>query len=167
VPDDQKRTATEARIAGVAIILALGAFYILVGHEWYFSGHMVLCTYDESTNAHSWCYKPPVPAVLPNSTVGTDEFSTNLSVINDSYRGRTQYWNDSFVSELFGQINDLLMKWFQQFVDSWFWPVFAPRWNAFFASEGHRLAFGIVVGSIYAALVSKIIGSLVDWAHGK
>lgn len=54
----------------------------------------------------------------------------------------------------------------------WFWSEFAPHWNAFFSADGktadsHRLALGIVVGGFYTALVSKVIGPLVDWAQPK
>ena len=47
------------------------------------------------------------------------------------------------------------MKWFNEFMNGWFWPVFAPQWNAFFSvesSEGHRIAFGVIAGIFYGAL---------------
>ena len=166
---NDEKAATSARLAGLAIILALGIFYIFIGHDWYFNGKMALCTYDETVKPASWCYNPPDnPKDRLQSNTGVNGVvQSSLDSINDTYRGKNKYFNDDIVGNLFNQIGDLIQKWFSQFMYSWFWPVFAPQWNAFFVSEGHRLAFGVIVGGFYAALVSKVVGSLVDWSHGK
>jgi hypothetical protein len=55
-----------------------------------------------------------------------------------------------------------MMKWFTEFMNGWFWQEFAPQWNAFFSvdsssAEGHRIAFGVIAGIFYGALVTKVI----------
>ena len=111
---DNEKSATFARLGGLAIILALGAFYIVIGHEWYFSGKMVLCTYDETVNPGSWCYKPPLTSNGPVLSNGSPQSSidtileNSLSTINDTYRGEHQWFNDDIVGNLFEQIGKLL-----------------------------------------------------------
>ena len=157
-----------ARLSGLALVVALGAFYVVIGHEWYFKGSMVLCTSDEVMKRTSWCYRNPQADTLDPA----DPLGPSLGSINENYRGVHEFWGDDIISNLFRQIGNALTKWFIEFSNVWFWPVFAPQWNAFFSSDdtsasGHRIAFGVIVGVFYGALVSRIIGSLVDWAHGK
>jgi len=54
---DDKVTSAIARVVSLVVVLALGAFYVLVAHEWYFKGKMLLCTYNETMTMDSWCYR--------------------------------------------------------------------------------------------------------------
>jgi hypothetical protein len=84
---DEKTTSSIARVAGLVVVLALGAFYVVIGHEWYFRGKMVLCTYNETLKLGSWCYKPYPP-------VGASEgnpISDRLGSIDETYRGKNKF----------------------------------------------------------------------------
>ncbi len=166
---DDTRPGTTARLTGFALIVALAAFYVALGHEWYFGGKMLLCTPEEITKPASWCHKPDPPR---EAIANPNDLFPAFGRYNDTYEGLGKFWGDDVVSNLFSQIGSILERWFAELMNGWFWPVFAPQWNAFFSTDdptanGHRLAFGLIVGVFYGALVSKVIGSLVDWAHGK
>ncbi len=165
---NENATSSITRVVGLVIVLALGAFYVVIGHEWYFKGKMVLCTYNETMKLGSWCYKP---YPLVGASQG-DPITNSLGSIDETYHGVHEYFNDDIIGNLFQQIGSLMMKWFTELMNGWFWQEFAPQWNTFFSvdnssAEGHRIAFGVIVGIFYGALVTKVIGSLLDWAHGK
>lgn len=46
-------------------------------------------------------------------------FCSNPGVINDTYRGMGQPYNDNIVGNFFGQIGQLIGKWIAEFIDGW------------------------------------------------
>jgi hypothetical protein len=165
---DDKMTSAAARLTGLAVVLALGTFYVFIGHQWYFTGKMLLCTYEETVKQGSWCYK-----AYPTAGVeGGIERHTGLGNIDETYHGKHRYYSDDIAGNTISTLGAMVINWFNEFINGWFWQEFAPQWNAFFSvenssAEGHRLAFGAIVGIFYAALVSTVISSLLDWMRGK
>lgn len=70
-----------------------------------------------------------------------------------------KFWNSFAVVD---QISTLFEKWGNEFLTS-----IAPYWNAFFRSNPRWIAFGVVTGVFYAALVKKVVDGLVDWMQGR
>ncbi len=180
---DKETSSSLVRLAGPAFIIAIAAFYISAGHEWYFDGKMLLCTYEEISKPTSWCHRPDPPASTPEvrarpsdcvtrARTADEILACNYSEYNRGYDELKKFWGDDIISKFFENIYNMFKRWFMEWVNGWFWPEFAPKWNTFFSADTteashHRLAFGIVVAIFYAQLVSKVIGSTFDWLHGK
>jgi hypothetical protein len=151
----EKKTSAARVLISLGSVLAFAAFYVAVGHDWFFNGRMLLCTHELTMDKGSWCFRPPRPEC------------SGVDCIDETYRGQHQWFNDDIVGYLFGQMGLLFGKWFTEFKHGVFWGQFARWWNGFFQLESRRLAFGIVVAGLYAAFVSKVVGSFVDWIQGK
>src|ERR1700737_1484896 len=169
---DAQRSVTVRRLSGLVLVVALAVFYVAFGHDWYFNGHMAVCIGEEMIDPSPWCFRAPPPpnpssaqSQSTQSQLGPPQldtgnnFTNSLGEINNTYRPVHKYWND--IGNGNG-IGNLLNIWGYELLLS-----MAPYWNAFFRSDPQRIAFGMVTGVFYAALVKKGIDGLVECMHGK
>src|SRR4051794_17225064 len=104
----EKKPFAARGVISLGSVLALAAVYVAVGHDWYFNGHMLLCTDELARDPGSWCFRPP-PAACSWPCIG------------ESYRGQHPWFNDDVVAQLFRHIGLLFGNWFTEWKNEIFW----------------------------------------------
>jgi hypothetical protein len=144
-----KKVSNEVAAIVAGLALALGAWYVLYGIDWYYKGRLIMCTCELSVDPKSWCCRPGDPECQPRPREACENLSgvnpilcQSLSSITRCYRGKTAQaeYEQSFSHR------------------------FALWWNKTFEEdEKHREALAAVVTVLYVAYLGFAAAVLKDW----